>query len=860
MEKPNIKKPNIKKPVIIIAAVVLSLIVLMAVIPLLFQSQAAGLVKKQINKQLNATVNFEGVSLNLFEHFPNITVNVNNLSVVNKEPFKGDTLLTLQQFEASVDLWSVIAGDKMKINTISLDRPSVFLYVKKDSTANYLIAKEKPEEEKKEASNFNIGISSYSISSANIAYIDETSGIKAFISNLNHTGKGDFSSDLFDLATRTVIDALTLEMNGIPYLNRVKLDFDMNLGADLPRKTFRMKENTLSLNDLKLTFGGMARMEPDSSYYIDMTFASKDNQFKSIISLIPQVYSKDFESARSSGSMSLKGMVKGVYNKDRVPAMDISLNVKDGSLQYSKLPSRLQNVNADMKVSNPGGSADATLIDLRKLHFDLGNDPFDMRLLLKTPKSSPYVETAAKGKLNLGTIKNAIALKDVRNLAGLIDADFQAKGNLAAIQAKRPENINASGRLDLSGFLFEGKQLKEAVKIPRARLVFAGQTFQLQDFLMNIGKNDLSAKGSLSNVLSYVLSDAPVAGNLSVTSNFFDLNPFMQDEEVKTQKTAGKEKPEAVRLPDNIDFKMNALFSKLIYDNLTLSNVKGLLTLKDGRLSMQNLSMGLLNGSLIASGYYENKAGVPDISFSLNISSLDIKSAYESFVTVRTFAPMAKYISGNFGAKMDLTSVLKNDMTPVWNSFNSKGVLDLKSAKITGYKPFNVISNTLKISELKDPALTNVAPRFAIKNGRFYIEPFKFNVASNELTVAGSNGLDKSMDYSIELALPAKAIRSEANQALGRLFKRDVSVIKSDKIPVKVLVKGNVDDPTVTTSAGSVAEQATESVKQEVRSAITQEVGKKKEEVQKQAQKQADSLKKKLEEEAKKKIKGFFPR
>ena len=72
----------VKKIVKITGISLISLIALAFVIPILFKKQITNLVKNQINKSLNAKVDFKEVSLSLFRHFPKISISINDLSVV----------------------------------------------------------------------------------------------------------------------------------------------------------------------------------------------------------------------------------------------------------------------------------------------------------------------------------------------------------------------------------------------------------------------------------------------------------------------------------------------------------------------------------------------------------------------------------------------------------------------------------------------------------------------------------------------------------------------------------------------------------------------------------------------------------
>ena len=91
------------KKVIRILAITLGILLLLLItLPFLFKSKIEGLVKQEINKQVEATVNWSKFSLTFFRGFPDLSVNLHELSVIGKETFEGDTLLSLNRFELRV--------------------------------------------------------------------------------------------------------------------------------------------------------------------------------------------------------------------------------------------------------------------------------------------------------------------------------------------------------------------------------------------------------------------------------------------------------------------------------------------------------------------------------------------------------------------------------------------------------------------------------------------------------------------------------------------------------------------------------------------------------------------------------------
>ena len=157
-----------KKLIKILGIIFILLILAIIIVPFFFKSQIKDLVKNEANKNLNATLNFSDVGLNLFSSFPNLSLSLDNLSIVNKAPFEGDTIFSSSEINASIDLMSVITGNKIKINSFNLINPKVMVYILKDGSANYNISNETGAVDtaasvEGEPQNFSIGIKSYSI-------------------------------------------------------------------------------------------------------------------------------------------------------------------------------------------------------------------------------------------------------------------------------------------------------------------------------------------------------------------------------------------------------------------------------------------------------------------------------------------------------------------------------------------------------------------------------------------------------------------------------------------------------------------------------------------------------------------------
>jgi uncharacterized protein involved in outer membrane biogenesis len=330
-------------------------------VPVLFKGKIQEAIQRELDKTLNAEVTFDPANfrVSLLSDFPNLTVGLADFSLTGKEPFKGDTLFAANDFELEIDLKSIIAGDQIQINAVALEKPVVNILVLQDGAANYDIMKDTGEETEEdttdeESSEVKIGIKEWIINEGDIVYYDQSANMGIFIHGLNHVGTGDFTLDVFDMKTQNEIQALTVVYDDVEYISRKKVNADITLGMDLANMKFTFKENNLKVNDFNLGFDGYFAM-PTDDYEMDITFAAKENTFKSLLSLVPGMYADGFESLETKGELSFSGFVKGIYNEKQMPAFDIAVNVKDGYVKSPEVPLPISHIDMDVAVKSETG-------------------------------------------------------------------------------------------------------------------------------------------------------------------------------------------------------------------------------------------------------------------------------------------------------------------------------------------------------------------------------------------------------------------------------------------------------------------------------------------------------------------------
>ena len=129
----------LKWTLIILGSLLAIILAAAFILPIVFKDDIKAAIDKEIAKSVNADVVFDvnKFDLSLFRNFPNITVQLGDLGVINREPFEGQVLFAAERFEVDVNLTDILFGDQLRVKGISLIRPIINIRVLEDGRANW---------------------------------------------------------------------------------------------------------------------------------------------------------------------------------------------------------------------------------------------------------------------------------------------------------------------------------------------------------------------------------------------------------------------------------------------------------------------------------------------------------------------------------------------------------------------------------------------------------------------------------------------------------------------------------------------------------------------------------------------------
>lgn len=823
----------------VLGLILFFVIVSLVAIPYLFKDEIVAKIQNEVDKNLDAHIGISDVSLSMFRSFPNLHIELNNITVVGKNEFEKDTLAHIGSFYTAVDIKSVVMGEQINIESLVLADSEFNALVLNSGKANWDIVKTNstPSETQTDttSSDFKVKFDDIRLENINLKFKDDTQKIFFEVEDFDLSVKGDFSSKQTNLKIISSCLGINVDYESNNYINSAKLTLDALLHADLENMIFTFKENALVFNGFQLGIDGSVAVKEDS-YGLDLKMNSKKTEFKTLLAMIPVMYRKDLKDITTRGNIIFNASAKGDYKGDIFPSFNMKLKVENGDVKYANLKESVNDIAIDVSVNNPGGVLDKTVVDINKFHFSIANNPFDARVKLKNPISDPLIDGVFKGTLDFAKLKHAIPL-DSLDIAGLVKADVQFKGQMSSIEKEKYEEFIAKGSVSLAKFEFKTPDLPKAVRIIHTELNFTPEYIKLNSFDARIGKSDFKMSGRISNYIAYALRGKVLKGDFSLDSKLIDLNEFMQEEKA-TPKNA-KEKTETkeqilsvIEVPSNLDLKIKSNFAKLIYDKLPIENIRGLILVKNSVATLENLSMNMLKGSMVMNGKYSTvNKNVPSYNFGINIKDFDVKTSYYSLSIVKEMIPMALNCKGSISTNMSIKGNLDSHMEPIMKSLNGNGSLHSRELVVEKNKTFESLAKLLKNDKYRKITLSKFDVDFIIKNGNIEVPPCKLKLANNDCSFYGTQSVEGNMNFNLAMLLPKEDLGKDFTKYLDKLPGFDSIQL----LDVGAKITGSVDSPKVNLDLSRVTKQAKEAAEKELKTKGKKEL-----------KKQVDKLKNKL--------------
>ena len=510
--------------------ILLALIIALLLVPVLFKESIVNAIKSEINDNIEAELDFKNVDLSIIKAFPDLKLSIDSLSITGINRFKGKTLFSTKKAAVDVDLLSIIKSNSgAEINSLVMDEATINIWVDSSGFANYDISK--PSETTQTNNSLFGNIQYYEIKDSEVNYNDESSDISLEIKNINHKGKGNFSDVQFDLQTESDISGIKFKQEGIPYLYNADLSGPLDLNIDLDKSIYTFKKNLIKLNDFEFeVIGDIQLVEEIINMKLD--FKAINNKVSSIISLVPGIYSNAFEGVQSEGIANFVAQINGSYNslKSEYPAISIKSNIDNGYLKFNNLNYPLENIDFDLSVKSARADWSDLKVDIETFKFLLDKKVNAVDGHIYNAMTDPLVEIKFLTDLDLKKLAEAIPMEGYDIESGLLKSQGVIKARQSDVENQKYDKIVFSGEMGLNQLDLTDIQSGESISIDELTMDFKPEVVNVGIENLQAFNSDFGGTAEILNPLSLVMSENTAQINPDISSNFLDLNYWLNED------------------------------------------------------------------------------------------------------------------------------------------------------------------------------------------------------------------------------------------------------------------------------------------------------------------------------------------
>ena len=320
--------------------------------------------------------------------------------------------------------------------------------------------------------------------------------------------------------------------------------------------------------------------------------------------------------------------------------------------------------------------------------------------------------------------------------------------------------------------------------------------------------------GNLNNFYGYVFNEKTLKGNFIMRSEQLNISDFISTTPQTIQDTINSKKA-SFKIPNFLNCSLTATAKQVKYDDLSLSNVSGNLTIKNQVATLEGLKMKLFDGKIDLDGFVSTKNEIPLFETQIKFKGLNIADSFSKIDMLTSIAPIGKAVEGKLNSSMNLSGSLTEDMTPDLASISGNLLGELLDSKVTSKKSkvLSTLSSDMKFIDISKLNLKDVKAFLSFENGQVEVQPFTLQYQDIAVEVSGSHGFNQQMNYQLQFDVPAKYFGAEVSKYLTKFSEKQT-------VPVAASLTGTFSKPLVTTDVQNAASKLLNSLIKQKKEAV----------------------------------------
>lgn len=696
-----------------------------------------------INKNLDAEITAGEIDFSVLKNFPYVSINFSD--VISKEPNRlhtNDTLLRVKRLSLLFNLTDVF-NKKYNLKKIIVENGQLAIRINKEGENNYKIWKSDTMDSQ---SNFRMELETVKMKNMEVSY----KSVRAKQDYLFRINDGwlsaEFNNDKIFITSTVNVFVEKLLSEGVNFVKMKEAKVELVLQVDNATNRYYFENTIVRIAGLQLTVSGNIVSSDDFSDY-NLMVKAKDADLKSLLSVIPDEYSKRLDEYTFSGKTIFDLTIKGKSDKKQNPVYTINFGTDNTTITPKAANVVLKNVRfSGYYTSKKSNKTPVSYLRLKNVQASLFGR-----------KISGNLEIENLGNPLLHFEANASA--DLHHLSSFFKPDTleYIKGNIEIRQAVFTGKVNdittyvSSGKIQVTNATLKFKAKPTVINNVEGNLELNKNNLKVNLFSGNTKRSDFTFSGMLENFFGYAfVKNQKLNMLVNLQSGKLDLNEILEkDPAATTNDTIYK-----IRFADDLNFTMHIVAGKLHFNKFNTTSLNGTIKLNNEALTTEALKFNTMEGSVLLQGAIRETVGDSlMIQYDASVKNLDITELFYQMGNFGQEMITDKNLKGRVTADIQFVSKWSNTLHCNLDKVFAISNITIENGELLNFSPMLALSKYVKGADLNAIKFATLKNTVEIKNRKVFIPSMEINSSVLNITANGVHGFDNMIDYHLQLLL-----------------------------------------------------------------------------------------------------------
>ena len=342
--------------------------------------------------------------------------------------------------------------------------------------------------------------------------------------------------------------------------------------------------------------------------------------------------------------------------------------------------------------------------------------------------------------------------------------DFNLSADYDAEQEDLLLQWNPHAGIQLNKAVFAMSDLPTPVYIPSIDFNYDTTGIDIKNSSIVLGNSDFELQGKFTKVDEFLRKEDLLKGTLDFTSHYTDINQIMDlfsgmgdttvvAEEEVTDTIAKEDNPFMV--PLGIDITLNTIIENAVAGDMSLTNIGGGLTVKNGVMVLQEMGFTTDAATMMVTAMYKSpRRNHLYLGLDLHLLEIDIAEMIDLVPELDTLVPMLSSFAGKAEFHFAVETYLKSNYEMKMSTLKGATAIHGKDLVVLDNATYKKLGRMLGFKDKEHNTIDNLNVEMTVFKNEIDVYPTLITIDKYQAIVGGRHNLNMTFDYRLGLSNP----------------------------------------------------------------------------------------------------------